>query len=244
VLGTVLLVLSYQNRTGTHGDRTGRLAFLYACGLMLAVSSMMLMEHSFPNQQHGVAFYVGCGIVYPAILIAVARAAKAAWPATTVAGLYMTVYLLLIWILPLFPAEPQLAPIYNRVDRMVPPPFPVWLIVPAVALDLVLRRVNSPRRWFTDWLLAPLLGTIFFGLIVATQWYFSEFMLTPAADNWFFSGQGHWPYWTRPNEWRTRFWSDETEVLTWSRGFLPWLVAMASAGVGLLWGNWMARVKR
>jgi uncharacterized membrane protein YvlD (DUF360 family) len=244
VVGAVLLALGYQNRAASTDERTGRFAFLYASGIMLVLASVVITEYSFPNDQHSAPFYMACGLLYPAILIAVARAAKLAWPATTIAAIYMSFYLLLIWVLPLFPAQPQLAPIYNKVTHMVPPPFPVLLIVPAVALDLVLRVVGHPKRWFVDWLLAPLLGAVFLGLLLAVQWYFSKFMLTPGADNWFFSGQGHWPYWSRANEWQTRFWRLETDSLTAYRLFIIWLAAAGSARVGLIWGNWMATVKR
>src|SRR5690349_22040498 len=50
------------------------------------------------------------------------------------------------WLLPLFHGEPKLAPIYNPVTHMVPPAFPLLLIFPAAAIDLVLKasRNQSP----------------------------------------------------------------------------------------------------
>src|SRR5258708_4259151 len=47
----------------------------------------------------------------------------------------MAIYIVLILVLPLFPAHPKLAPIYHPVDHMVAPAFPLLLIVPAAAID-------------------------------------------------------------------------------------------------------------
>jgi hypothetical protein len=55
----------------------------------------------------------------------------------------------LILVLLLFPAQPKLAPIYHPVDHMVPPSFPLLLIVPAAAIDVInwlfTRRSNSAK---------------------------------------------------------------------------------------------------
>jgi len=48
-------------------------------------------------------------------------------------------------LMPLFPAQPLLGPIYVQVDRFMPTDFPLLLIVPAFALDLVLCVVLIPR---------------------------------------------------------------------------------------------------
>ena len=66
----------------------------------------------------------------------------------------------LIWILPLFPAEPKLGPVLNPVTQFVPPNFPLLLIVPAFAIDLV-RRYSS-RRWQRV-AAGVVLGAVFFG---------------------------------------------------------------------------------
>ena len=45
---------------------------------------------------------------------------------------YTLIFCATVWLLPLFPAKPQVAPIYNPLDHLMPPPFPLLLIVPAL----------------------------------------------------------------------------------------------------------------
>jgi hypothetical protein len=47
------------------------------------------------------------------------------------------------WMLGLFPATPKLAPIFNPVTHMVALPFPLLLVFPAMAIDLLLRRAGE-----------------------------------------------------------------------------------------------------
>ena len=37
-----------------------------------------------------------------------------------------------LWILPLFPAEPKLGPVYHPVTHFIPWEFPLLLIIPAL----------------------------------------------------------------------------------------------------------------
>ena len=53
--------------------------------------------------------------------------------------------MLMLLVLPLFPAQPLLGPIYVQVDRFMPPDFPLLLVVPALAIDLLMRRVTTRR---------------------------------------------------------------------------------------------------
>src|SRR5205814_1771045 len=102
-----------------------------------------------PNNQHSAGFYIISSTSYPLYLVAVARASRLRWPATITAGVYMTLVAIMIWILPFFEAQPKLAPIFNPVDHMVPPAFPLLLIVPAIAIDLVVRHFRRPETSLT-----------------------------------------------------------------------------------------------
>ena len=66
-------------------------------------------------------------------LVSAARASVARWPATATALVYTAFILFMVWLLPLFPGQPLLGPIYVQVDRFIPPPFPLLLVVPSVA---------------------------------------------------------------------------------------------------------------
>lgn len=249
VLGVLLLVLSWMN-TVPEAQRAGvaRL-FGFMVGIMTTTNSIIVMEYSFPNSQHGMTFYLIVCAHYPALLVMAARASDLRWGATCAAGVYMMFYALLIWILPLFPAQPMLAPIYNPVTHMVPPPFPVWLVVPAVVIDLLVRwdRRSAPATdtpWHRDWLLATLLGVAFLGLILPVQWMFSAFMLGPASDNWFFAGHRHWPYTSDVGPWASEFWRLDRDAVTLrGLGFALGL-AIGTCRVGLMFGNWMLKVRR
>jgi hypothetical protein len=248
-LGAMLQALAAQNRADD--DAAARLLariYAYAAGSLLVIVSTLFLEYSEPNRQHGALFYEISCAAYPLVLVAAARASRLRWPATTVAGIYMAVRLAVMWLLPLFPATPRLAPIYNPVRHMWPPFFPELLIVPAVAIDLLLRRAARPQeapghgRAGRSAALAVVLGAAFFAAFLAAHWTFSEFMLTPRARNWFFAAD-QWTYRTRPGAWRRRFWLDG-DAFGPSAAALSLLLAAASARLGLAWGGWMARVRR
>ena len=149
----------------------------------------------------------------------------------------------MVWILPLFSARPMLGPIYMPIDHMVPPSFPLWLIVPAVAIDLIQQRAGFGRGWRRDAALAAALGVLFVALLLPVQWYFSRFMLTPPANNWFFAGDRNWSYSQFPGDRRFTFRGDENAFDLAS--LAPAIFgAIISSAAGLAWGHWMTRVKR
>ena len=244
VVGGLLLVLSFQNRSAGQAQEGGRWPYAFAAAILVCLASIMLTEKSLPNQQHGATFYtIACG-VYPFFLVALARASRLAWPTTTIAGLYMALTCLGVWILPLFAAQPMLAPIYNPLTHMAPPAFPLLLVVPAVGMDLVFRWIGRGQGWKRDVVLAPLLATVFTGLFVATQWHFSKHLISPAAENWFFAGCGFFSFADARTEMWNKFWDARHGTLTGASLLVAWLLAVGLSAVGLMLGNWMARVKR
>ena len=238
-LGALLLVLSLQNRAGDRIREYG-LLFAYGAGILLQNIAIMGIEQiGFPNSAHNAQYYKVAGAAFPFVLVAVARAARLKWAATAAAAAYLAISLVMIWVLQLFPATPKLAPVFNPVTHMVAPPFPLLLVVPAAALDLLVQRFGPGR----DWRLAVLGGVTFLGVFFATQWFFAEFLLTPHARNFAF-GVDQWDYSSRVGPWRYRFWRLQVDPVTASG--LGWaaLFAIVSARLGLWWGNWMARVRR
>jgi len=248
VVGGMLQVLAAQNRAAATVE-VGRLAraFTFAGGLLVVMAATMVSEYaSRANTMHGVLFYQVAAVAFPVLLVALGRAGRLRFSATAAAAVYMGIILATIWILQLFPAQARLAPIYTPVTHMVPPEFPLLLIVPALAIDLLLRRAR-PRR---DSLLALALGAAFVLLLLAVQWWFGEFLLSPAARNSFFAAD-QWPYMVRPGAWQHRFWavptgaSGELDLVALARG-IGWaiLIAIGSSRVGLWWGDGMSRVQR
>ncbi|HXJ58011.1 MAG TPA: hypothetical protein VNU68_15255 [Verrucomicrobiae bacterium] len=245
VVGGLLLVLAVQNRSEeASGAATGRWLFALAAGIKICLATIMVTEESLPNLQHSSGFYqISCGL-YPFYLVALGRACKLAWPATTIAGIYMGLMCAAVWILPLFPAQPMLAPIYNPLKHMAPPAFPLLLVVPALGLDLIFRAVGRGRGFKRDLLITFLSGTAFTGLFLAAQWNFSKYLISPEAMNWFFGGCGFFTFADGPGPDWHQFWRMQSSPLTAAGVRTAWVLAVASSGIGLVLGNWLAKVRR
>lgn len=245
-LGAMLQALAAQNRAAAApAARVLATVYAYAAGSLLVIVSTLFLEYSEPNRQHGALFYEISCAAYLLVLVAAARGTRLRWPATSVAAVYMALRLAVMWVLPLFPATPRLAPIYNPLRHMWPPFFPELLIVPALAIDLLLRKRGDARERGGPWdpaILALALGAAFFVTFLAAHWAFSSFMLTPAARNWFFAAD-QWTYRTRPGEWHHEFWLDG-DAFGPRAAALSLLLAAVSARLGLAWGDWMSQVRR
>src|SRR5687768_12806425 len=245
-IGAMLMALAAQNRA--HEDEAKRLGLIYAlsAGILLAMHATVIIEYaSFGNHMHGSTFYRVTALGIPAILVASARASRLRWPAATTAAIYMAIILAMVWTLQLFPAQPKLAPIFNPVTRMVPPPFPLLLIVPAVVIGLLMRRVGGH-----DWRLSLAAGVAFVAVMLAVHWVFAEFLLSPLARNFVFAAD-QWDYTERLGPWRYQYWNLDRDALgapstaAFLRGLgIAVMTAIVSVRVGLWWGNGMARVQR
>jgi hypothetical protein len=240
-IGAMLLVLARQNRAAESELRTLSLAHLYAGGIVLLMAATMFTEYSEPNHQHGALFYQVSCVLYPLLLVAVARSSRSRWAATKMAAFYLAIALAMAWILPLFPAQPKLGPINNPVDHMVPPLFPLLLVIPALAIDLVLQRYPGKRA---GWVAPVAIAGAFLALFLGVQWSFARFQLSPAASNWFFLGDRIWDYGSTPGPWRYEFWDAEHNPITPRALGIALVLGIASSGVGLFWGSWMAKVRR
>jgi hypothetical protein len=91
-------------------------------------------------------------------------------------------------------------------------------------------------------------GMVFFGLFLLTQWFFSEFLISHSAENWFFAADRHWGYREGPGQWHWQFWSesrpDSNPPLTLKKALIALLLCIAASRLGLWLGNWMSRVRR
>jgi hypothetical protein len=240
-LGTLILILGEMNRsTGARRIWHERL-FLYVGGVMVALLLFGAFELIDVVVMHTVGFYRVVALVGPIVLAATARATGHRWGATITALVYMASLLAFDWVLPRFPAEPKLGPVFHQVTCFVPPGFPLLLVVPAAAMDLVLRRPSGRR-----WLLAAVLGVVFCATFALVQWPFASFLMTPAARNWFFAVH-YFDFYTGPNSYLAnyRFYLPDqtTEELAVGIGTTV-LAAVGSAWIGLAWGDGMRRIRR
>src|SRR5690348_932795 len=182
VLGALMLLLREQNLAPAGQSEPGSRLFIYASGVVVVMSSVFLIEHSWPNQQRTGLFYQMSAATFPIYLLGLARASKFRWGATLIALVYMAIVAVMAWILPLFPGHPRLGPIRNPVTHFVPLPFPLLLVVPALGIDLVRRWIGCGQGWKRDWLLVLASGTAFLALFLVTQWFFSAFLIGPGGQ--------------------------------------------------------------
>jgi hypothetical protein len=241
-IGAMLLVLGAQNRTdGEEGTRRYAVIFAFAAAVVLVMSTVFIMEEAaFGNHMRGSSFYRTTAMVIPIFLVAFARALRMKWPATTVALGYMAIVLVNMWVTQLFPAQPMLAPIYNAVTHMVPTPFPLLLVFPALAIDLLMQRFGDDR----DWSLSIVLGLAFVAVMLLVHWYWGGFLLSSAARNFVF-GADQWDYSSRLGPWRYEYWNRDSSTLMLAQGLgIAVLYAIISARIGLWWGKGLSRIKR
>src|SRR5438445_4367177 len=136
-MGVLLFVFSSQNRAPSGHGPLGGLICALAAGVMIALWGDFTTEFTWPNLQHASYFYSVVCTPFPLLLVLAARASRTRAAATIAAATYMLLYILMILVLPLFPATPKLAPIYHPLDHMLPPAFPLLLILPAAAIDAI-----------------------------------------------------------------------------------------------------------
>jgi len=243
VIGAFLLTVAHQNRA--EGAEQRRLAILLAGigGLFIMNFAIFLTEYSERMMQHGAPFYDVAALAFPFALVSISRAVKLKWPATAAAAAYMMIMLVLMWLLQLLPATPKLGPIYHHVTNMVTLAFPLWLIAPAFAIDLVRHRFEE-RVAFP--VLAVMCGVAFIAAFVAVQWPFARFLVeNPASRNWFFNAENY-VYWASPgyDERSHRFAPDISLVAFLPQLWKATLLAIVSSALGLNRGKWISRVQR
>ena len=214
----------------------------------VAMAATFLTEESWPNQQRNQTFFIMSCIVYPTYLVALSRASRFRFGATMIAAVYMLIYMLQGWILPLFEGHPKLGPVYNPIDHFVPLTFPMLLVVPAFAIDLLRWLFKPGKGWIRDWVFSLTAAFAFTSLFIATQWYFSAFLISPAAENAFFFTDLHWGYGERQGDYRNAYWSETNprwhKPLTWTGVWIALGLAFVKTRIGLWLGNWMTKVKR
>ena len=240
--GTVVLILSEMNRAqGESRARLQRLlffAFIFLFGMTVGIAQ----EYTFRFFQHGATFYLVSALVAPILMAAIAAATKNPWAATITTALYTATHLAFTWALPLVPAEPKLGPVYQKITHLIPPDFPLLLIVPAIVFDLVRRRIGGWNKWTQ----AATIGFAFLVSFFAVQWPFADFLMSPASRNWIFA-TGDIPYFAGPRS----PWMKNVFIPTETSAAAFWIrmgIAVVAAGImtrlGTRWGEWMRQIRR
>ena len=247
--GGIILMMGLLNRAEGALRRRLQWMILTVGGFIVVNSMLGRLEFTDRSLMHSAVMYSWLSVGTPFVLETIARATKFRWARTTIAAFYTVVFTLGVWIFPLFAAEAKLAPVYQRITHMIPLSFPVLLIAPAFALDLLWRRMDKvwPDAVFSaKWLQALIAGIVFVGIMIAAQWPFADFLMSPASRNWVFGTLDH-PYMASPDWYGVRnvFWHYETTAAHfWSN--IAWAVFWATlcTRLGIMFGNWMRKVQR
>ena len=240
--GGVILTVSYFNRA-TGEQRTALRRMLLFVGGFVVIQGMVLkLEYTNRVLLHSGISYLVISIGCLLILEGAARAADHRWARTIMTGVYSLFVLIMMWVLPLFPAQPKLGPVYQDITHMVPLPFPLLLVVPAFFLDLMWPLFKNAPKWQQ----ALFGGVAFLTILIAVEWPFATFLMTPAARNWFFATVD-FPYFALPTSPTVNHifvhW-EQSAAAFWRNMGLAFLFSVISMWAGIYWGEWLKKVKR
>jgi hypothetical protein len=241
-LGTIMLLLAFMNRADAGARRPLQWLFLYVGGTTVCESLLIKLEYIDRSSMHSALFYLVVAIGTPAIMVALAVASRQRWACTIMAGVYSAFGLAFLWVLPLMPAEPKLGPVYRPVTHFIPWEFPLLLVVPAVAIDLMLQRTDGWRPIVR----AVSAGALFLATFIAVQWPFALFLMTPLARNRFF-GSAYFDFSTSPRSPYARyvfFAREATPAQFWRGMLIATVVSCVMMWLGLRAGRGMQQVRR
>lgn len=240
--GTAIMIVSEMNRAqGEYRAKLEHLLF-FSFLFLFGMTTGIVQEYTFRPFMHGATFYLVAALIAPILMAAIASATTHPWAVTITTAMYTATHLAFTWILPLFPAEPKLGPVYQKITHLIPPDFPMLLIVPAIVFDLLRRRIGGWNRWAQS----AVLGVAFLASFIAVQWPFANFLMSPASRNWFFA-TNNFPYFIPPRSpWvQNIFVPTETSVMAfWIRMGIALLAAVIMTELGSRWGEWMRQIRR
>lgn len=242
-LGVLFLILAAMNRETEDSETHTRLRrlYLYLGGLTIGGQMFFLLEFTWDVKLHSAMAYTAMAIALPVMFALYSQSSRYRWACTVTASIYMAFAIAEILIFPLFPATPKLGPVFFPVTHLIPAKFPILIVVPALALDLLWQRT---RGWKT-WQVALVSGVVFTAVLVAVEWPFASFLMTKASENRFF-GTIYFDYNSRPDGYdRLREWVRPSGAAAMGVAML-WASGYAAIGTyaGLLFGRWMRGVQR
>jgi hypothetical protein len=243
-IGMMFLILAAMNRAADAGDanfKKLRALFLYLGGLLLGGMMFFIMQYTEDVMLHRVIAYLCLAVAAPVAMAMMSEASRFRWAATTIAAIYSVTIILFVLVFPLFLAQPKLGPVFYPVTHLVPPNFPILLIAPAVALDLLWQRTRGWKLWQ----IALVSGVVFVSVLVAVEWPFAKFLMSRASQNRIF-GTMYFDYDARPQSFvRLRqFAYPAYGARLWMGLVKASVYAAISTWVGLVFGRWMRGVQR
>jgi hypothetical protein len=242
-IGTLALISSIMNRS--EGALRSRLVWLFVFlgGMGVSQLAVIIIDPTWLQNQHTAACYLAVALLIPTFLIGTGWGTGRGWGCTMVASIYTAIGLASEWILPLFPAQPKLGPVYQNVTHLVPLRFPLLFMVPAIVADLLLHKLD--QRSASSRLRAAVVGPALVLSFMVVQWPFANFLVSPAARNWIF-GSHYFAYFDPagflydPYKFET---TEKTGVFLTLMA-IALVVSVLTTRLGLGWGEWMRRVCR
>jgi hypothetical protein len=241
--GGLILTTSQMNRSaGTTRDKLSGL-LLYSGSLLLCLLLMLGFEYiGDQTLMHSAIYYRVLGMIAPVVLIGIGRASGRRWAATTLAAMYTVLWLAGNLIFPLFPAQAKLGPVFTPITHMIPLGFPVLLLPGAIVLDLVLNRLRDRG----DTWKAIAAGAGFLAASLVVNWPFAYFMMSRYARNRVFA-MNEFGYSVPPSQyqlaWTLRSY-ESTSMEFWVGMIVALVATVLSVRIGMLWGDWMRRIRR
>jgi len=240
-IGAMALIATSMNRSAGRLRHRLKWMFLYVDSMILVALLAAVMELTNRSFLHTAVCYRAICILTPVVLAIASRATGLRWAATTVSAIYTAFILGLLWILPLFPAQPKLGPVMHEVKQFVPADFPLLVLIPALVLDLVWPRMTVWSKWKQ----AMVSGEVFLGVLAPVEWLFADFLQSPAARNAFF-GSIYFSYFQSPQSYGAtyRFIPYETAAQFRIGMAIALACAIVSVWLGMGAGDWLKRVRR
>ena len=241
-IGTLILIGGAMNRAQGDSRAMFRRLFLYVGGIIVMHGCFLITEYTGNAALHSATAYLVVSLAVPLALVGVARASEHRWGNTIIVAVYTAAVLAQLWILPLFAAQPKLGPVYQNVTHFIPMAFPLLLIVPGLALDLLWR---ATKAW-KPWLQAASTGLVFLVSFVALQWPFANFLMSPLSRNrifgtHYFSYNDTAGFMYDPYKFQA---SENTRIQFWIVMTLALIAAILTTRLGFIWANWIKRVQR
>lgn len=240
--GGAILCASYLNRTDGAGHESLRRMLLCIGGFIVVQTMTVKLEYTNRVLLHSGISYMVISLGTLLLLEALSRVSGYRWARTIMTGVYSAFVWGMLVVLPLFPAQPKLGPVYQNITHMVPLPFPILLIVPAFFLDLIWPVFHDAPKWQQ----AIFGGVAFTAILVAAQWPFTTLLMSPLGRSRFLA-PADFPYFALPSSPTVRHVFVRWERTTgdfWIDMGLAFLAAVLSMWVGIYWGNWLKKVRR
>jgi hypothetical protein len=245
-IGTLVLIGAMMNRASTDRSASAlrhhlEILFLFICSMIAVIFMTVTLELNSRFMLHNPLAYRAVGLLIPLVVAIAARSTGRRWAATIVTGFYTAFMLGLLWILPLFPAQPKLGPVFHEVHQFIPNGFPLLLIVPALVLDLLWTRLSGLKSWQH----ALVGGVVFLAVFWAVEWPFADFLQSPLARNPIF-GSEYAPYFQNPKGYLLSYrFIPPVPTAAFASGMgIAFICSVLSMWIGLATGDWLKRVRR